>query len=361
MIKTIPKDTSCQPTMLFHLQWLLLNQPLANRMRPTKGQCQQRYQFLQPLRISDVSLFQTKSPTLQTPEQRFYLPTSRIVCYGRFSGSRAGNYQVLSCSKLHSTNMKRQAQDPASAFKRHWLTDAVTRKQATSGDLLPAPISYLRIGSDPYAKINPFVSQVSEPLFANKLTVRAQIINRSKAEQAIKLFQKRDALISVRAPFLFKDSPEQRECYPFIAYAKRHDIERRRAQIPIRAIKSDGPRGGQSDKLYHKESNLSIAYFKQTQESLDSFVVGSCLRSAREGRRHLNKVNSLDLNQSDKKLGQEVDSGFIPSYILGKSSLKGANVGHCVLSFQDSFRDVLAKDNGTVAFMHFQRSIFVLY
>src|SRR5215212_9989822 len=263
MVKTITKNTSCQPTMPFDLQRLLLNQPLANHMRPTKGQRQQRYQFLQPLRVSDVRLFQTKPPTLQTPEQRFYLPTSRILGYGCFSRSSAGNYQVFSCPKLHPANMKRQAQDPASAFKYHWLTDAVTRKQATGGDRSPTPIRYLRIGSQAYAEINPFVGQVSEPLFANKLTVRAQIINRSKAKQSIKLFQKRDALVSVRATLLFKDSPKQREGYPFVAYAKRHYIERRRAQIPIRAIKRDGPRGGQSDKLYHEESNLSIAYFKQ--------------------------------------------------------------------------------------------------
>jgi len=347
--------------MLFHLQWLMLNQPLANHMRPTKGQCQHRYLLLQPLRISDVSLFQTKSPTLQTPEQRLYLPTSRILCYGRFSRSRAGNYQVFSCPKLHPANMKRQAQYAASAFKYHRLTNAKAGKQATSGDHLPTPIGYLRVGSDAYAKINPFVGQVSKPFFANKLTVCAQIIDRIKAKQVIKLFQKRDALISVRAALLFKDSPQQREGYPFVAYAKRHYIEWRRAQIPIRAIKSDGPRGGQSDQLDDKGSNLSIAYFKQAQESLDSFVVGSYLCSAREGSCHLSKVHGLDLDQSDKKLGQEVDSGFIPSYILSKGSLKGANVGHCVLSFQDSFRDVLAKDNGTVAFMHFQRSIFVLY
>jgi len=31
------------------------------------------------------------------------------------------------------------------------------------------------------------------------------------------------------------------------------------------------------------------------------------------------------------------------------------------LSFQDSFSDDLDKDSGTMAFMHFQRSIFVLY
>src|SRR5829696_2105423 len=154
MIKTIPKDTSCQPPMRFDLQGLMLYQPLSNHMRPTKGQCQKRNQFLQPVRISNMRLLQTKSSTLHTPKQRLYLPSSGILCYSLLSRPRTGHYQVLSCSKLHPADMKRQAQDPASAFKYHWLTNAVTRKQAAGSNRLPTPIRDLRIGSQSYAKIN---------------------------------------------------------------------------------------------------------------------------------------------------------------------------------------------------------------
>ena len=36
-------------------------------------------------------------------------------------------------------------------------------------------------------------------------------------------------------------------------------------------------------------------------------------------------------------------------------------MGHCVMSFQDSFGDDLVKDNGTMAFYAFSKINFVLY
>ena len=87
-------------------------------------------------------------------------------------------------------------------------------------------------------------------------------------------------------------------------------------------------------------------------------VAGSRLRSPGESVRHLNEVYGLDLDERDQELGQEVDAGFVPSYIIGKRSLQKANVGHCDVSFQDSFGDDLDKDSGTMAFYAFSKISF---
>jgi hypothetical protein len=257
--------------------------------------------------------------------------------------------------------MKRQAQYTASAFKHYWLTNAEAVEQPTGSDRLPSPIGYLRIGSHSDAKINAFSRKVSKPPLADKLPVCAQIRDRCEAKQPIKLLQKIDTLSRVGAPLLLKDSPQKRECCASIADAKRHDVERRRTQIPIRAIKSDDPGRWQSNKFDYKHSNSRIADFKQPQESLHSLVVGSGLRSTGKSVCHLNEVDCLDLNQRNQELGQEVDTSFVPSYIISKRSLQKANVGHCASSFQDSFGDDLDKDSGTMAFYAFSKINFFLY
>jgi len=358
MIKTIPKDTSCQTPMRFDLQRPVLIQPFANYVRPAKRKRQKQNHLLQSLRRSYMSLLQTKTTALHTSKQRLYLPTSCVIGYASLSRFRAGYYQVFSGSKFHPADVKIQPQHPACSFKCYWLTDAKATKETTGRDCFPAPIRYQCVGSQTYAKINPFVGQVSKPLFANKLTVCAQIINSSKAKQAIKLFKQLDTFSRVGAPFLFKYAPEQRERYAFIADAKRHDIKRRRAEVPISSIKCDDPRRRQSDQFDNEESNFCIADFKQPKEALHPFVARSGLCWPGESISHLNEINILDLDEGDQELGQEVDAGFVPGYIIGKRSLQKADVGHYVLSFQDSFRDDLVKDNGTMAFYAFSKIYF---
>jgi hypothetical protein len=358
MIKTIPKDTSCQPPMRFELQRLMFDQPFSDYVRPAKRKRQKHNQLLQSLWRSYVSLLQTKSSTLHTSKQRLYLPSSGIIGYSSLSRLPAGNYQIFSRSKFHPADRKIQPQHAACSFKLYWLTGAKATKQATSRDCLPSPIGYLRIGSHTNAKINLFVGQVSKPLFANKLAVRAQIRDSSKSKQAIKLFQQINAFSRRGAAFLFKNAPQKRECYAFIADAEGHHIKRSRAQVPIGSIKCDDPRRRQANQLDNKESNLSVADFKQPEESLHPFVARSGLCSPAESVSHLSEIYGLDLDKRDKEFSQEVDAGFVPGYIIGKRSLQKANVGHCVLSFQDSFGDDLVKDNGTMAFYAFSKINF---
>jgi hypothetical protein len=358
MIIPIPEDTSCQPPMRFDLQRPMFNQPFSDYVRPAKRKRQKHYQLLQSLWRSYVRLLQRKPSRLHTSKQRLYLPSSGVIRYSSLSRLPAGNYQIFSRSKFHPADVKILSQQPACSFKRYWLADAKARKQATGRDCLPSPIGYLRISSHANAKINLFVGHVSKPLFANKFAVRAQIRDAIHAKQAIKLFQQIDAFSRVRAALLFKNAPQKRECYAFIADAERHHIKRSRAQVPIGSIKCDDPGGRQCDQLDNKESNLSVADFKQPQKALHPFVARSGLCWSAESVSHLSEVYGLDLDERDKELSQEVDAGFVPGYIIGKRSLQKANVGHCVLSFQDSFGDDLVKDSGTMAFYAFSKIDF---
>jgi hypothetical protein len=358
MIKTISKDTSCQPPMCFDLQRLMFNQPFSDYVRPAKRKRQKHNQLLQSLWRSYVGLLQTKPSTLHTSKQRLYLPSSGVIRYSSLSRLPAGNYQIFSRSKFHPADVKILSQQPACSFKRYWLLNAKARKQATGRDCLPSPIGYLRIGSHANAKINLFVGQVSKPLFANKLAVRAQTRDSSKSKQAIKPFQQINAFSRVGAAFLFKNAPQKRECYPFIADAERHHIKRSITQVPIGSIKCDNPRRRQSDQLDNKGSNLSVADFKQPQKALHPFVARSGLCSSAESVSHLSEIYGLDLDERDKEFSQEVDACFVPGYIIGKRSLQKANVGHCDVSFQDSFGDDLVKDNGMMAFYAFSKINF---
>src|ERR1044072_4912746 len=147
MVKTVPKDTSCQPPMRFDLQRPLLNQPFSDYVRPAKAQRQKHYQLLQSLWRGYVGLLQAETSTLHTSEQRLYLPTSAVICYGSLSRFRAGNYQVFSRSKLHPADVKLQTQQPACSFKRDWLANAKATKQTTGRDCLPSPTRYRCVGS----------------------------------------------------------------------------------------------------------------------------------------------------------------------------------------------------------------------
>src|SRR4051812_14185875 len=129
MIITIPIDTSCQPPMPFHLQWLLLNQPFADYVRPAKCKRQKRNQFPQSLRVGKVGLFQTKPSRLHTSKQRFYLPSLGVLCYGPITSSLTSDYQELSCFEFHPADAQLQTQHSPCSFKHYWLANAKTRKQ----------------------------------------------------------------------------------------------------------------------------------------------------------------------------------------------------------------------------------------
>ncbi len=102
-----------------------------------------------------------------------------------------------------------------------------------------------------------------------------------------------------------------------------------------------------------------IADLEAAQEALNPLVVRCFFRATRKNRGDLGEIDTTDLDQSDQKLRQEVDSSFIPIYIFSKLSLKRAKVGHRVFSSQ--VISVLEKDKAAVAFYAFSKFIFVRY
>ena len=85
----MPKQTLGTPPMRLQLvnpKRLGLSQPLADQVRPTERERQQRQQLRQPLRIRDVRLFEAEAATLQTAEQSFYSPAHTILVQSREIG-----------------------------------------------------------------------------------------------------------------------------------------------------------------------------------------------------------------------------------------------------------------------------------
>src|SRR5436853_2569992 len=117
MIQAIAKYTFCQPSMLLRLQGLLLAQPLADNVRPTKRQRQQGKQFLQALRLDDVRFLKPEAATLQASEQRFNLPSLRILSNRLGRIFRRNDDQIFATSKPHPTYPQGQPPDAARFIK----------------------------------------------------------------------------------------------------------------------------------------------------------------------------------------------------------------------------------------------------
>ncbi len=321
--------------MSLHLKRLVLAYPLSYFMRPAKGQRQKRYHLLQPFCLSQPRLLQAESSLLKTSEQGLDLPSPRIIFYSPQTLLAACHDQVLSTFKLHPRYMQMLTDHSPRLFKLNGLAYPVSRKQARGSHHLPSLVAYQGICPQSDAKIYMVLFQIREQLLTDKLAISAQKVNRIKAEEAIKLTQQSKTFSVVRASSLLKHYPEQRESRALVAYAEREDVDRRRSQTPVSAINTNDPGSRQPDQFDDKASDTTIADVKATQEALDAFVTGIRCSRTTESRSNLSEVDGPDLDQGNEELSQEVDAGFVPSYIRSKRSLKRANVGHCAISFQE--------------------------
>jgi hypothetical protein len=335
MIKTTPKYTFSFSPMLLHRYWLRLTYPLSYFMRPAKRHRQKRHHLLQPLCLSQPRLLQAESSFLKTSEQSLDLPTPGVFFYSPPCRLSTCHYQVFSSSKLHPGDVKPLPDDTPPPFKLNRLAYSASGKQACGSHHLPSLVADYSIGSQTYAKIYTILFEVSEQLLANKLSISAQKVNRVKAEESVKFAQQSPPLGVIRAASLFKQNPKQRESNALVADAKREYVDRRRGEAPIGAINTQHPGGGLAQELNYKASNAAVADVKATQETLDTFVAGISRSRATESRSNLSEVDGPDLDESDEELSQEVDTSFVPGYIISKRSLKRANVGHCAISFQE--------------------------
>src|ERR1044072_721853 len=343
MIQTMPKQTFSLSPMLLDLYRLALTYPLSHFMRPAKGQRQNRYHLLQPLCLAQPRLLKAESSLLKTSEQGLDLPSPGVILYCLMSRLAARHDQVLSTFKLHPRYVKALPDHSTLPFQLYGLTDSISRKQSCCPHHLPSLVAYQRVCSKAYAKIYMILFHISEQLLTDKLSICAQKVNRIKAKQAIKLTQQSKTFGVVRAAALIKHYPQQREGRAFVADAEREDVDRRRSQAPIGAINTDDPGGRQPDQLNNKASDARITDVKATQETLDAFVAGIGGSRATESRSNLSEVNGTDLYQGNEELSQEVDTGFVPSYIKRKSSLKRANRGHCAVSFREHLEMILIR------------------
>src|SRR5438128_7943811 len=124
MIQTIPKQTSCQTSMLLDEQRLMLIQPLTHDMCPTKGQRHERQQFLEPRGVGDMCLFQAEAATLQTPEESFHLPSLGVISDGVFSLTLRDDDQVFTFWQSHPTDTPALPPDETCTSKRQWVIDS---------------------------------------------------------------------------------------------------------------------------------------------------------------------------------------------------------------------------------------------
>src|SRR5215210_594426 len=205
MIQTITKQTSCQASVLFDEQRLMLIQPFTHDMCPTEGQRQQCQQFLEPRGIGDMRLFQAEAATLQTPEKSFHLPALRVVSDGAFSLTLRDDDQVFAFWQSHPADGPAMSPDKARPSEHQWLIEATLPEQLPGLHHLPSCVGNQGVSSHPDATRDAFAPQVGEPLFANKLALSAQISDSTEAKQASELIEQSAALSSVRAALLFED------------------------------------------------------------------------------------------------------------------------------------------------------------
>src|SRR5205085_5488603 len=206
--------------------------------------------------------------------------------------------------------------------------DRLPAKQPFGLDQLSSTIRHLRVLAHPNAKINTVLPQPGEPRPANELAVGAQIQDRTPSEQLDELRHDGYAFGGVGVALFLEDGPQHRDGNAFVNNAKHEDVQGRLAKLPIAAIQCQHPGAGDANQGNQQNGNPCIANLEESQEALDAFVVRCFFGPARKNRGNLREVDGSHLNQSDEKLRQEVDAGFVPSYIVSKGSLKQANRGH---------------------------------
>src|SRR5215472_15147057 len=174
MIKSVSKNTLRQPPMLFSLERFLLTQPLADHVRPTKCQCQQRYQLLQSLWFSDVSFLKPEPPTLQTTKQGFDFPTLGVIFHRRGRVGRRDQNQILATCQAHSRYPQRQPPDAARFVEDQRLAAPLLAKQALRTNQLASTVRHLRVLADANTKGDVVGNQPLKPGLADKLPVGTQ-------------------------------------------------------------------------------------------------------------------------------------------------------------------------------------------
>src|SRR5256714_4378449 len=204
--------------------------------------------------------------------------------------------------------------------EHQWVIDQTMPEQLPGLHHASTRVSDLGVGSYPDTTLDAFAPQVREPVFPNKLAVRAQISDGREPKQAPELIEQRAPLRSVRAALLFQDHPKEREGCALISNAEHENIQGRLSQVPIGAIHCQHPRRGHSEQLEDKGCHARVREFKEAQEALRSLVMRGGLGAASKDTRHLREVDAFNLNQGDKKLRHKVDARFIPRYIAGKRS-----------------------------------------
>src|SRR5215208_3256302 len=354
MIKSVSKNASCQSPMLLGLERFLLAQPLADYVRPAKRQRQQPDQLLQSLWLDDVRFFKPKSSTLQTTKQGFDFPALGVIFHrcGRVVGRNQN--QMLATRQAHPRYPQCQSPDAARLRKDQGLIDCLATKQSLGSNQLSSSVSHLCVVADANAKRDLIGNQPLEPRLAYKLPVSTQMQDGTDPEQAHKLPHQGDSFFSVGVAFLLQYRPQHGNRHAFVNYAEHQDIQRRLSKLPVGAIQSQRPGTRHAAKRNEQHRDEGIADFKQAQEALDAFVVRFLLGAASKNRGNLGEVDTANLDQSNEKLRQEVDSSFVPIYIFSKGSLKRANRGHRVFSSQGLV--FLKRIKPRWPFMHFQRS-----
>src|SRR5579885_272487 len=325
----MPKGAASKASVLLDLQGLLARQPFANDVCPAESKRQQCDQLLQPLGVGDMSLFQTKAPTLQTREEGFNLPAPSVVRKRRLGEAWRDHDHVLARRETHATNEQGQAPDHSRPLNDEWLSNALMTEQTMDRNLLSTPVCNFRVLTHPDAEVHINRAQPREPILADKLPVRAQIRDRAITEDAPELPNQIDPLCGVRAAFLFQHSPEQRESHATVRDAQHHDIQRRLAKIPISPVHWDDPGRGHSQETHDEARHLRVGHLKEAEETLNSFIVRLSFGAPRKDACDLREVDGSHFYKSDDEASQEVDACSIPRYIVRERALQQAHVGHC--------------------------------
>src|SRR5215210_5943177 len=324
------KKTLRQPPMFLDLDGLDACQPLARNVSPTKRHRQQSQQFLQSLPLGQMCLFQTKAPRLQAPEQVLDLPAQGIVSKYLVSVRTACDNHVFALAGAHPHQGNLFAQDLSLSRKQEAFASTLCAKQIRGPDLfVTARCCDFQILTDAQAKRYLLSQQITKPVSANKFAVCRDKRKALLTKQLQILLQEGDSLSSVGTTFLLQDRPQQRKGHAFPDQTQHQDIQRSFAQVPIGAVYRNHEGRREAKQFNDQSGDLSKRQIEESQKTLASLVMRIGFGSSAHHRRNLYQRDGLDLNESDDELRQEVDSRFIPSYILSKRSLQGANVGHC--------------------------------
>lgn len=179
-----------------------------------------------------------------------------------------------------------------------------------------------------YGKRNLLLLKTLNPVDGNKLTVGHQRLDRRSVDDGQKPFENLDLIAGSGASSLRQHRPSDRKGDPSMSNADHQNVNRGLSEMPLCAIHHGHVGRSLREKLHEKRAQSRKIEVVIRQETLDSSVVRLVLDPGFQRNGNFPEVRRLQLKQPGGKTGHKLQSGAVPSKMVGENASDRSYVLH---------------------------------